>query len=512
MMDHENLSPDVANYIGKKGTIHLERKPIDHELQLPTIDKLPKELVVIAEKIAHISGTWNPVEIYTADPSSIESEKKKIFNAYDNGEEYNPTLTYSYAKSLDLRDARTKLVEQLHVLRNFGIHKKSKWKFWDKDKLPGKQTMDRTTRIFRSALYFKIKDDLATCDLVEGIKKGDEDKISTALKQKYPGTDQSLYDLAVEGLTSQIFNNKSADNSKGVLTDDEVEYLEELTFNAQDIKSAFEWTLSQYGILYTESNRSGFKVKIDKSTTSIDVRDKSANGPTIFIPEGRVMSGARLLAIIAHEIEGHARQSINGELLFKIGGGKLKIDNEQLYEGLGMRYETNIEKRLFGINNSAPEPYFVFGTKMAEEGNSFFKIFQNQVELRLRVKLKIPLGQDLPPLNEIDSEVLTKAKNSAWLITYRVMRGHLDMSNKKKFAMSKDLGYLRGYQMDSQLVNNGLGYINEEGVIASGALALLAEFNLSEKNLPIPFKDLATKYWLEVLKPRMEAEKIQKQI
>ena len=67
------------------------------------------------------------------------------------------------------------------------------------------------------------------------------------------------------------------------------------------------------------TQHSGFAVTVDEKTTSIDVRDKSAKGPTVFIPKQKKMNGIELLKLIGHEIEGHARQSINGERLFLIG-------------------------------------------------------------------------------------------------------------------------------------------------------------------------------------------------
>lgn len=504
---HEDLSPDVANYLGKKSTIHLDGMPIDREIDIHEFQRVSPELSHIAENVARISGTWNPVEIYTADPSSIDGEKQKLFEAFYKGEEYNPKFTYSYAKDLDLEEGRKALSEELTKLRHFGKKQKKFWQFWQKNRLPGKLTLDRPTRLFRAALYFKIKDDLATCDLALGLRTDNEDLVAKALARKYPGTDQSLYNLAVEGITQLIHENHENNKSEALLSDEEKAYLEEKEFDAFQIADAFRWSLDQYGMLHSPSNPKGFKVKIDPKATSIDVRDKSVEGATVFVPQDRKMSGKTLLGIIAHEIEGHARQSLNGEKLFKLGGGKLKIDNEQLYEGLGLRYETDIKKKLFGEKEVAPRPFYVFASKMAEEGKSFYEIFKNQVELRLRIALKKPMGDELPSIEEVDKEILEKAKDDAWLTTYRIMRGHLDTSNKKAYAMNKDLGYLRGFQMDTQLKNNDLGFLNEEGIIASGALAMLAELKLSEKDMPIPFKDVATKYWEQVLKPKMQESK-----
>jgi hypothetical protein len=117
--------------------------------------------------------------------------------------------------------------------------------------------------------------------------------------------------------------------------------------------------------------------------------------------------------------------------------------------------------------------------------------------------LKRPLGSVLPEDTGIDKEKMDKIKRNAWRTTYRIMRGHTDMTNPKKFAMAKDLGYLRGYQMDKQLRDNDLGYINEEGVIASGGLTMLAEMKLPKDHLPHPFRNVTQKYWEEVLRPQM---------
>lgn len=504
---------DIANYIDKKRTIHAENEPIPEELEIPRIEKLPRELVKIAENVAHISGTWNPVEIYTADENIISEERKKVFEAYDKNEEYNPYLSYSYAQSLNLKPSQLLLEKELHKLRQFGEKKK---KFWQKNgKKSGKLTLDRGTRLFRTALYYKIKDDLATCQLVDGIKSTDEDVISSALKLKYPGTDQNLMDNATAEYIRLIHEGDDEDEDTlvpkedGLLSKEEISWLKKREFTPEQTSEAFKWALQQYGILRTTSNGRGFYVKSSGKATSIDVRSKSADGPTVFIPTDRSkpISAYTLLSLMAHEIEGHARQDVNGEELFFLGGGRLKIDNEELYEGLGLRYEFDAKRKLYGVTNTAPSPYYTFASRMAEEGNTFFDIFKDQMEKRLRVHLKKPLltaGENLSI--GVDQKKMDQIKRQSWLTTYRVMRGHIDMSNKKKFAMTKDLGYLRGFLMDKQLRDNDLGFLNEEGIMAKGGLAMLAELKVDENTIPIPFKDVTTKYWEEVLKPQMKTE------
>lgn len=484
----ERLAPDVANYIAKDKSIREQRRPITEKLPIPSLEEIPLELRQTAESVATISDTWNPVEIFTADSSSLNTEKKKFLEAYDNGETYNPQFTYSYAQSLDLADQRTALTQQLRRLRQFA---------------PG----NRHQRLFRTALYFKIKDDLATCDLVDGLKTKNEKKIARAMKQKYPGTDQAILEAATTTYNHLLLgtDNETTTSRNGnyPLTPEEQDFLKNREFSDAEIAKAFEWALDQYGILRSKENPQGFQVKIDKEATAIDVRDKSKDGPTVFIPAGRTVKADKALEYIGHEIEGHARQSINGERTFLLGGGRLKVDNEMLYEGLGKRYDERFRRKFFGTSSGEPLPYYTFAIASAENGASFYEIFAQQMDLRLRARLKIGLDQSLPDRQHIDPAILTATKDNAWTTTYRVMRGHTDTSNKSKFAMAKDLSYLRGWLIDKQLENNGLGFLNEEGVIASGGLQLLAELKLSQDQLPLPFKDVTTKYWEEVLKPQM---------
>ncbi len=497
----ELLSPDVSNFLAKEERIRTTGIPIAEKFPLPSRDQIPDELFSIVDVVKGISSTWNPVEIYTADADSIAVEQPKVFEAYDRDEEYNPVLTYSYANGMDLTTSRQALMEQLHILRCFGKESTP-----DKQESAGKHTLSRVSRLFRAALYFKIKDDLATCDLVDGIKEKDDRKISAALKFKYSGTDDALLGLA-EGIFNGLASEKIAEaatdqpEQTGLLTSEQKTFIKSMKINSSGIKGAFEWALNEYGILSTKENPRGYKVKIDRNATGIDVRDKSVEGPTVFIPEDREVTGKYLLELIAHEIERHAVQSCNGSEMFIVGGGRLKIDEEGQYEGLGLRGEEELVGKLFG-ESSGPAPYYSLAAKKAEDGASFFEVFKEQVERRLRVALKKPLGSKLP--EEIDIKILDTAKKNAWTTTYRVMRGHIDMANTHNFAMSKDIGYLRGYQIDSQLKEHGYGYLNEAAIIATGGLQLLAELDIYEDMLPIKFKDVATKYCMEILIPQME--------
>lgn len=72
--------------------------------------------------------------------------------------------------------------------------------------------------------------------------------------------------------------------------------------------------------------------------------------------------------------------------------------------------------------------------------------------------------------------------------------------------MAKDLSYLHGWIKikDRELRANNYGFINEAAILAPGGLAMLAEYKISPKDLPIPDRDIAKEYWEEVLKPQMQ--------
>lgn len=499
----ENRKHDILQFIQDRFEITLFKKN-DDGFSFPKLEKIPRELVEIAEEVGKISGTWNPVEIYTPDKESIDQGKEQIFEAHDKGQEYNPVLTYNHLQSLNLHHSKHHLEKLLLKLKHLEDDKKSWLPIHHEEKIH----LDHASNLFRTALEYKIQDDLATIELSEGLKMKNEKHIKHALKKKYPGTNSTLIKLAEKEFQRLTRMGEQKENKPptgaGELTTEEVAWLSDRKVTPGEVAEAFRWALSQYGILRTAKNQRGFQVKIDPQTTAIDVRSKSPEGPVIFIPQDRKkpISTYKLIGLIAHEVEGHARQDVNGEELMFLGGGRLKIDNEELYEGLGLRYEHKILKKLFGLEITAPAPYYTFATAMAENGASFYEIFCDQIETRIRVKLKKSIEETVPLLSTFPSEDAHKIKRQAWMSTYRVMRGHIDMSNKTKFAMAKDLGYLRGYQMDQQLVDNELGHLNELGIIAAGALALLSEIKIKPEQMPLQFQDIASQYYYEVLKPQ----------
>ncbi len=459
--------PEIAAYLARQKRVK--------KVRMPRRDEMPPELQEIMHDIAALTRAWNPVEIYTADPDSIAAEHERFFAAFRRNEEYNPRFTYSYADSFLLGDSRAKLESLLVRLGRF-------------------KAEGRTLSIAKLGLHFKIKDDLATCDLVEGLQRRDDGLIAQALQYKYPGTDRFLLRIAQEDFDRRTRETDPPEEHTSLLNARQKAHLRALRFGAEDFRTAFTWALEQYGILRTEGSPAyGFNVVIDARATAIDVRDKSVLGPTVFIPTSTQGNGESLLRLIAHEIEGHARQSANGEQLFLFGGGELKIDDETLYEGLAMRHEHEFHLKHFGDHDGSPLPdIYTFAVHMAENGASFAEIFREQRRRQLHLFLHVLPDDDLPHV--VDPALLHRVERLAWRTTYRVMRGHVDTSNKARFAMAKDLAYLRGWILDRQLRAHGHGHVNEAAISSIGALRVLAEFSLSAEDLPHPYKDVTSEY------------------
>ncbi len=479
-MHPEQYDPQFARFLEKA-------ESNESKLKLPTRENISPHVIEISEKTGEISGSWNPVEIYTADSESIKREKEKFFEAFLSGNSYNPTFEYSYAKEIFEEMQHTQALGQLQALQK----KNREW-------IP--QT--REDRLFRVAIDRKIKDDLATYYLAHGITTQDEAKISSALRLKYAGVNDVLINSAID-IYNEYFDASSTEETQTpLLSPEEQTYLKETRVDAQGIAEAFAWALKRLGI---DEENEGFGIEISTEATAIDVRDKSKKGKRIFIPASRNVSLDKLLELISHEIRGHARQSVNGEKMFLIGGGKLKFDDETLYEGLAKRYDAEYRKDVFSDTVGKPGPWYTFAVAKAEAGASFFEIFHDQLRLRLHVATKTLLDQPLPSRNDIDGETYKQAMNDAWTTTYRVMRGHTDMTNSAQYAMAKDLGYHRGWFLDEDLRAHGFGHINEAAIMAPGGLAMLAEFNFTKDDLAIPDQNIAIEYWNEVLKPRMAA-------
>ncbi|KKU44788.1 MAG: hypothetical protein UX62_C0049G0003 [Microgenomates group bacterium GW2011_GWA2_46_7] len=450
-------------------------------------EKFPVALVEIAEVLRQLTQTLNPVEFVTASPESIKQEKSAIFEAYTRGVKYNPQFEYPSIENsnIDVASVRTQITTLLKEVRRLSI------------------TSD-ADRIAKVALYFKLKDDLATVMLIDGIATRDEHKIKTALNTKYAPTDSGLVAQANQRyreLTRGDSESKKSD-TETVLSTEQQEFLKKKKIDALGIKAGFEWLLDKYGILRTTENNHGFRVVLSEDATAIDVRDKSTEPMTIYIPKDREVTADKLLELMYHEIEGHARQSMNGEK-YIVGGGSLKIDDETMYEGLAKRLDEDYQRRFFGVDSGQPIPHYTQAIEMAENGNDFYSIFASQVDIRLHVLLHRPPEETLNHESEDVKAKLQKAMDLAWNTAYRVMRGHTDTSNPTGFAFAKDLAYLRGWLSDRELRKTGNAHYNEAAIMQTNALALIGRIDITEEDLPYPFRNFTEEYCMKELLPKL---------
>jgi hypothetical protein len=435
------------------------------------LESIPEDLHRIAHELSGLTHTWNIVEIVTASPESRKREFDRFIDAYLQGIVYHPTFDYPFALRLEMGDTETILPEFLRIVRTY-------------------KPTTRAAAFAVRALRHKIQDDLATVWLVRGIQRKNDHLIGQALRSKYGTTDATLIRAA-----KADFHRRVAEARTGSpLTKTPMHTaLNQVECDAPQVKTAFEWALKEYDMLQEEEDDFGFKVRVDDDTAFIDVRDKSMLGPTIFIPDKKLMSGDELVALIAHEIEGHARQTMNGELLLGVWNSILRVDDETYYEGLAMRYENNLKEEMFGIE-ARPSSLYAFAIHNAERGGSFHAIFDVQFRRQLRLSLGIDRPEPLPERNSLDHVLVDQCISAAWNTTYRVLRGHIDMSNKEHYAMPKDLAYLRGWLLDHDLCACEKSFFNECGIMTHRGMELLADFGLEEHHVPIPYRNIAEEY------------------
>jgi len=503
----EGLSPEklpsAVSFYEKKEERTSEKIP------LPDFGEYTK-LNEIAEEVAELTGDWDPVEIY--NPGNSKEEKEKFLDAYQKGEEYNPQFIYPRALEIYSDPSFIKTKERLYELLSTV-----------KEDIRSRRDISKAERLYRLSLYSKLKDDIATTKIIEGIATRNDELTKEGMYEKYThfkNSDDPLVKLA-ENVYHSLIEGKSTIKAEPLLSKEEIKFLKGTKVSPEETKEAFEWALKKLGILYPE-NPDGFRVIIDEKARTIDVRNKSKEGKVVVVPKDRKRTRKKLLELINHEIVGHARQSYNSEKIFKLGGGKLKFDDEVMYEGLAMRHEKDADLELFGEVNKYASPFYVLAIDLAQKGLSFYQIFDRLVDMKLHVKLKIP------PDQKIDRESLSLKKEDwekiydwSWGRVIRVMRGHSDTRNLQAYALPKDIAYLAGYQIDKGLVqlqtqplfqNRRINpaQLNEMAGLVKGGLLALAEFDLSEPTISqliregkyIPFQDLARKYYDEFLRPQ----------
>lgn len=447
-----------------------------------------------AERISSIAQHLNPVAIITIDASG--KTKADFLAAIDTPTAANPIFTYREsiaaarsalgAANMNPTSAQAKLGAIIGEL---------------------KTTTYKNTgaRLGRIALIRLATDTLGSLQLLHALESQDDQQIKDILEKKYGGKIAPELIAAAEYIFEHIQSRKETEPvAAGSIAPEFASRLSSAApknlaplapeqrknyFDASEIAAAFSWALEKIYTSYEASTGKQFPEQLKFACkigdyTSIDVRDKSAEGRIIGIPASHTKNGKDLLKLIAHEIESHARQSINTELAFGVEGGALKLDAETLYEGLALSHEAEVMAELFGEKQELPvnRCLYIFGIQAAQAGADFKKVF-----ITLRDRL------------ESTGMTREQANEKAWLPTYRVFRGHTDTSNAAGFANTKDTAYLEGWLIAEQLRQQGSWHLLELANTDPRSLRALQRLDLDP---PIPVLNLAQDYWATIMQPR----------
>ncbi len=470
---------------------------------LPDMERIPTEFLAVVEKLRELTSGWYVVEWFTATPNSIKREKNLSKAALLNGGHHNPSFEYNAVPQHDWQKVRKQLTDLLQEARNVKIDHHDSW-----------------LRIIKVALINKIKDDLAATEMAEAMgsgQTGDEKQKTaaevlnkTAQRTIFAGLDQDLIDLAHQMYAQQcldgvdVIAEVAGSDSTAIFNKDQVKKLKEIPISSEQVKTAFEWVLAQYGLLVPD-NPQGYTVEISEAATSPDVRAKVIPKVIVVPKEFTVpITAKKLIALLYHEIEGHARQEANGADWI-IGGGALRVHDETLTEAVAMGIETDQKARYFGEQDATPTPLFAFAVELADSGADFDAVFKDQLNRQLHITLRIPEDDSIDLEATNVKAVLDKAIDKAWKKTYRVFRGHVDTSNAQAFANPKDLGYLRGWKIYRELQESGKLHYLDSMIPATNALPLLGRIKLEPSQIRHPFVDHTKAYVDAFIMPMLDA-------
>ncbi len=459
---------------------------------------LPSSLLDLALELEKMSSRFNITEILNSSCQVISREKQKTISAFFAGHSYLPKLDYPWLKQhhFNFEQERLRLEKTVIRLRKF-IAKND------------------VQKIVKYALFNQIKDLSATIDLIEGLHLRREKKIKAALNQKYPAADSYLLLLA-QSLLRQLKKNQLGKDKEQVqflfesLGQDDLRLLE-TEFSALDIKAAFDWILHQYK-LHLDANQFGYQVVISPNCTHIEILSRSAETfRTICIPANCYLTGIELLEFMQREIENKARHLVNHRLFYQ-GHDLFRIDDDSLLESLSvcdLRQNCQQSPTIsFLLSHNYQALFYVLAADLAESGQSFWQIFHfltfEILAARFHVTQLDQLDFDQAQLHS----ALESATSQAWDIVYRIMRGHLDTSNKLSFACRKDLAYLRSLANEeilSPIINNCQGNCNL--IMASNILPVSCHFNLSSSSTAIPFLNFTKQYCFDILLPYLKKKR-----
>lgn len=318
----------------------------------------------------------------------------------------------------------------------------------------------------------RVEEALKTVNFAEAIYRRDNREARGIVIQKYGRPDQELISAAWDGVGR---SEETAEKPELWIGPMQIEKLQKEKLDAKKIRRWLIRALRAYNL--------NWPVMIDPEARVIDARDKSRHGKVIIVPEDREVSAMKMLELIGHEVECHVLDSENGsELLHGLGGGALRTDCEELYEGHAKIVDANFHLHYEG-KLVEPMPWYVLAISWALSGMSFAKV-----------------AEKLHPLLIENGAAADEALKKTWRICYRIFRGCTDCTNPFGYAFTKDAGYLSGYLQAKNLYEAGLAHWLEIGVLTPEELVKVARtVTFSADDLATPYRDVVSELAEELL-------------
>lgn len=294
----------------------------------------------------------------------------------------------------------------------------------------------------------RVSEALNAISIAQGILERDDRMASKAMELIYGLPDTSAVDSAYQYAMELVTDNGML-SQRPVVSEKDMQRLSEVKYNAEQAKQAFVWVAQQCGFAETRP------VEVHSNVSVINVRDRSSQGAMVMIPKGATYSGTRLLALTAHEILCHWRNSENIHIFSK----NLQSSDELFYEGCAMYAQSKVELMFQGKTKRMTLPWRIIAIDLAKNGADFSKVAQGLYPMILDIE---------------------KNKQAAlmetWKSAYRIFRGSTNTENNRLgYAFPKDRAYFEGKALVTAMHQSGLGAWTEFGAMTTDDLFALSQ-------------------------------------
>lgn len=220
----------------------------------------------------------------------------------------NPTLDYPDLEKMDIvqkeRDLLQLKKDILEQEKNETVRQIYRWKINEKIaelRMLAETKNGNDMRFIRYSKFIYGKPEKEIFDYTIGqIKKVIDEKINDPNENIRNAAQRLLGELAG---SFQMEQSESSDLKKFMETGLESGEFQDIEYDAEEIKSAFEQALEKYKL-------SGWNVMITEKGTAVSVSQENKN---VNVPSSRKMKEDKLMALIEHEIGTHVLRRENGE-------------------------------------------------------------------------------------------------------------------------------------------------------------------------------------------------------